>query len=72
MLRRSKQAFFDKLNSADTKTFWRAVRVLNHQQTSLPTLNHNHGASIHSNECKADALNHYFYSCFNQRFPRTD
>ena len=65
MMLRTKQAFFGKLNAADTKTFW---RVLNHQQTSLPTLNHN-GASIHSNESKADALNHYFYSCFNQCFP---
>ena len=68
MLRQSKQSFFNRLNDADSKTFWRTVRLLNHQQTSLPTLHHN-GTAIELSESKADALNNFFYNCFNHRFP---
>ena len=68
MLRKRKQLFFNKLNAADSKIFWRTVRLLNHQQTSLPTLHHN-GSIIKSSESKANALNNYLYSCFNHSFP---
>ena len=40
-LRNSKQSFFDELNSADPKSFWKTVRLLNNQQSSIPTLQHN-------------------------------
>ena len=37
ILRKSKQSF-DKLNSADAKMFWKTVRLLNNQQSSIPVL----------------------------------
>ena len=63
LLRKSKQSFFNKLNNADAKTFWKSVRSLNHKPTSMPTLQHN-GTKLETSESKADALNNYFYTCF--------
>ena len=34
MLRNSKQSFFDRLNSADAKSFWKSMKLLNNQQSS--------------------------------------
>ena len=59
ILRTSKQLFFNRLNTADSKTFWRTVRLLNHQNTSIPTL-HDNGTEIESSETKANALNKIF------------
>ena len=59
MLRNSKQSFFDELNSADSKTFWKTVRLLNNQQSSVPTLQHN-GIVIETASNKAAALNNFF------------
>ena len=67
MLRNSKQSFFDELNSADSKTFWKTVRLLNNQQSSVPTLQHN-GIAIETASNKAAVLNNFFYSCFNHSF----
>ena len=41
LLRKSKQSFFNRLNDADAKTFWKTMRYLNNQLTSIPTLQHN-------------------------------
>ena len=68
LLRKSKQSFFNKLNNADAKTFWKFVKSLNQKSTSMPTLQHN-GTKLETSECKADALNKYFYTCFNHNFP---
>ena len=58
MLRTSKQLFFNRLNTADSKIFWRTVRLLDHQNTSIPTL-YDNGTEIESSETKANALNRY-------------
>ena len=64
MLRNAKQLFFDKLNAADTKTFWKTVRQLNQQHSSIPVLKDN-GITVESSADKAALLNNYFYTCFN-------
>ena len=68
MLRKSKQFFFDKLNCADAKMFWKTVRLLNNQQSSVPMLQFN-GTTAESSTDKADVLNNYFYGCFNHNTP---
>ena len=68
MLRNSKQSFFDRLNSADAKSFWKSIKLLNNQQSSVPVLQFN-GTTAQSSTDKADALNNYFYSCFNHSCP---
>ena len=60
MLRTSKQLFFNKLNDADSKTFWKTVRLLNHQQTSIPTLHHNGTAIESSLPTNLFNINSYF------------
>ena len=38
LLRKSKEAFFQQLNTTDTNTFWKTVRILNHQKSLIPAL----------------------------------
>ena len=71
ILRKSKQSFFNQnLNNADTKTFWKTVRLLNGSSSSIPTLlDVANSASMESSSAKADCLNKYFYTCFNHNHP---
>ena len=68
LLRESKQRFFDELNNADTKQFWRTMRILN-RKSSVPSLQDENNATIESNTGKANALNSFFHRCFNYTFP---
>ena len=54
----SKQSFFDELNSADSITFWKTVRFLNNQQSSVATLQQN-GFAIETASNKAAAFNNF-------------
>ena len=38
LLRKRKQDFFQQLNTRDAKTFWKTVRILNRQESSIPAL----------------------------------
>ena len=38
MLRECKEEFFQKLNSANVKDFWKTIRMLNKKETTIPTL----------------------------------
>ena len=70
MLRESKHTFFNqRLNNADCKTFWKTIRLLNHDYSShMPTLQDG-TKTIETSLDKATALNNYFYSCFNHSHP---
>ena len=68
LLRKSKQDFFQQLNTRDAKTFWKTVRILNRQESSIPALEVNN-TIIDTGLDKARALNNFFYSCFNHNHP---
>ena len=61
LLRDSKVKFFTNLNPKSAKSFWSAVKYLNKQQSSIPTL-------VTDTE-KADLLKCYFSECFNHSQP---
>ena len=68
MLRDSKSKFFNNLNPKSSKSFWSAVKYLNKQESSIPTLITNE-CSTETDEDKADLLNKYFAECFNRSQP---
>ena len=66
MLRLSKAKFFRSLQTLKPKEFWKAVKLLNKQESSVPTLSSN-GNDVSDDREKAHLLNNYFYECFNKR-----
>ena len=68
MLRKCKEEFFHKLNSANVKDFWKAVRKLNKKGTTIPTL-YDDDIPVDSSQDKATLLNNFFYCCLNQHCP---
>ena len=69
LLRQAKKKFFEKLNSADQKVFWKTVKMLNNTTSSFPTLTTQSGVQAVSSSNKASTLNEYFFSCFNTCLP---
>ena len=67
-LRLAKKKFFNNLNLSNPKSFWKSIKALNSQDTSVGTLYHN-GNPCATDEQKANALNDYFTSCFNRSSP---
>ena len=61
-LRSAKSGYFHK--PSYSKKFWQAVKCLNKNCSSIPTLTHNN-VSYESDEDKAAVLNLHFISCFN-------
>ena len=68
MLRRAKLNYFRKLNPRDPKKFWKTVKLVNMNKQPIPTLSHD-GRIADSDGDKANMLNSFFYSCFNQSHP---
>ena len=68
MLRNAKKAFFNKLNTADKKQFWKTMKYLWKEQNTIPVLSHN-GSSAHNDNDKANMLNNLFSQCFNTKLP---
>ena len=66
MLRNAKIAFFNKLNTADKKQFWKTMKYLWKEQNTIPVLSHN-GSSAHNDNDKANMLNNFFSQCFNTK-----
>ena len=64
MLRLSKSKLFQRLRSLNYKEFWKSIKLLNKQESSVPTLFSN-GTEVSDNREKAVLLNTYFYECFN-------
>ena len=65
LLRNAKMAYFRKLNPRKSKEFWKACKLLNRTPSSIPTLS-NSTTVGHTATEKAELLNSFFVSCFNQ------
>ena len=68
LIRLNKTKFFQSLKCSDLKDFWKAIKFLNKQETTIPTLIHN-GSSYEASCDKANVLNCYFQQCFNKDVP---
>ena len=68
MLREAKNLYLNRLNVGNKKQFWKAVKVLNKQQSMIPTLHHQE-TTAKTNYEKASMLNEYFSTCFNASVP---
>jgi len=66
MLRCAKRNYFRKLNPRDPKTFLKTVKLVNMNKQPIPVHN---GRMADSDGDKANILNTFFYSCFNQLYP---
>ena len=64
----AKSSYFQRLNPKDQKQFWKAIKYLNKQQSSIPTL-HYQDTAAESNSEKANLLNEFFSACFNRDIP---
>ena len=67
MLRTSKSKYFRNLGHSSQKDFWKAVKLIRRQESSIPALK-NGPTLATSNSDKALLLNEFFYSCFNDSF----
>lgn len=68
LLRESKEEYFLSLHDSDAKDFWKAIRKLSTNQSSIPTLKDGDTLADTSQD-KAILLNKFFFSCFNRRCP---
>ena len=68
LMRSAKSSYFQTLNPKDNKQFWKAVKYLNKQQSTIPTL-HYQDTVAESNFEKASLLNEFFSTCFNRDIP---
>jgi hypothetical protein len=72
MLKEAKKEFFMKINPRNPKEFWKACKMLSWASTSIPALQMN-GNVAKSHDEKAELLNTFFASCFNNSHsPLTD
>ena len=60
-LRSAKRSYFQRLNPKKSKDFWRAIKYLNKQRSTIPTLVDEHKVEATSNIEKADMLNSFFF-----------
>ena len=67
-LRKAKKKYFRKLNPKDPKKFWKAIKYLNKNKSSIPTLSLEDKIA-HSDADKANLLNSFFTDCFNNSHP---
>ena len=68
LLRNDKKSHLEQLNVRDKRKFWKAVKFLNRQQSSIPPL-HYQGITAKSSQEKATVLNQFFSTCFNTAVP---
>ena len=64
-LRGVKKSYFQKINPKKPKEFWRTIKYLSKQQSSIPTLADEDGNEALTGSQKADMLNKFFSNCFN-------
>ena len=70
MLCASKQAFFDDLDSADVKGFWKSIKMINSpKKTTIPATLADGVVTAETSLSKASLLNTFFHRCFNRRCP---
>ena len=65
MLCRAKANYFKNLNPRDSKQFWKAVKYLNKQQSTITTLQHDEQTD-NTDLQKAELLNTFFSTTFNK------
>ena len=70
-IRYSKKAFLNRLHHVDPKTFWKMIKSLSKQSTSVPTLTCD-DVEFTTDFDKADLLNKQFFSNFNHLHPSLD
>jgi hypothetical protein len=63
LLRRNKKQYFRNLQFSIHKEFWKAMKVLNKQDSTIPTL-WDDNVPVTSNSGKAELLNRFFNDCF--------
>ena len=68
MLRAAKNNYFNSLTSANSKQFWKIVKLVNKQQEPIPTLSQD-GVNAVTDEDKSNMLNKYFSMCWNHAEP---
>ena len=68
MLRSAKQRYFNSLTSANSKQFWKTVKLVNKQQETIPVLSQDNIKAITDKE-KSNMLNSYFSKCWNHSEP---
>ena len=66
-LRQTKQKYFQNLNPANAKQFWKTIKVLNKQNVHGGSLTHD-GIPCPSDTEKANSLNDFFSMCFNTSY----
>ena len=70
LLRSRKEEYFQNLNSSNAKDFWKSIKRLNsNNSTVIPSLNNKAGLLVNSSQGKAELLNEFFFGCFNRRCP---
>ncbi len=65
-LRSKKQLFFEKMQAADHKTFWKLFKVLTKKKSSIPVLR-SQARLIYDDAEKANVLNRHFFENFNHQ-----
>ena len=68
LLRNAKKSYLNNLDVRDKRKFWKTVKFLNKQQSSIPPLHHQ-GTTANSDHEKATMLNDFFSTCFNRTVP---
>ena len=64
-LRKAKRAFLNKLNNADSKSFWKVYKIISKQETNIPCLESPTTGSVTDSHQKANLLNSQFFKNFN-------
>ena len=67
-IRHAKRSFLNQLHQADSKTFWRVIKSLSKQPSSIPTLSTGDFHATNDYD-KANCLNKQFYNNFNHSHP---
>ena len=71
-LRKAKLNFFKKIQTSDSKTFWKLIKVLTRRTSSIPTLCAPDSHLIHDDASKDNILNDQFSNNFNHSFTPAD
>ena len=68
MLHTDKKLFFNNLNATNNKQFWKTMKYLRKEQSSVPVLSHA-GCTANNDKDKTSMLNNFFSQCFNKELP---
>lgn len=68
MMRNAKKSFFSSLCMADKKKFWKTMKLLRKDQSTIPFLSYN-DMTAQDDSGKANMLNEFFSECFNSVLP---